>query len=598
MLRIGQYGSRRIIARAACNPQLPSQPGHRFISTANARKDKFNSWTPSPAMFLGAGIVFSGVSLMIQSPSLGLGGRIVQNDSPSNSNDGNKSPSLGARIAGYFIAKPGPVDQKDIKLDTDLTVTSWKQLEQVGLVNTPGVMLWGSNKNGLIDPTGKSPGVISIPQRLQIFQGMVLRDLKLGDDVAAAVDEEGNVYQWGNGYIQGPHQPEVTLKNRNIVSVAISDTMVFGLSKDGNVYVLPKARADTGPSKAAIEYKASSGVWKYVGASNHDQMTKLPVKDVLAKDEIITSIASGKNHLLMVSSKGRVFGSQDGLSISQIGNPEFRQSRILEVACGDVHSLARDDEGRCWAWGVNGFGQLGQGVYSHANLILVHPTLIKDIAGEKCVKVAAGGNTSYVVISENNKFVTKAAGMGQWGQLGNGTFDHIQGTLVTIKMLSGLTEYREADNKLVPVGIHDLAIGSTHAFAVLDNAIVEDGSNEERFSHGRDVLAWGQNTFFQLLTGKRTNKTEPVHALPLDSDILQPADKAISAISNGTPKKDAQKAEASSSLNATNRLQLPPSQPRVTSDNRDTKNPKLGAGMVELKITAGVGISAVYSKSI
>ncbi|KAF9356993.1 hypothetical protein BGX26_004413 [Mortierella sp. AD094] len=214
MLRIGQYGGRRIIARASSIPSaIPSSARHRFISTTHARNDKI-SWTPSTAWFLGAGVVFTGVSLVLQSPSLGLSDCAVQNESPSS--DAGKSTSLGARLAGYFTKKPQPIDQKDIVLDTDLTVTSWKQLEQTGLIKIPGIMLWGSNKyvlwefifttakaaeytylprsvafrNGLIDPSGKSPGVIQIPQRLDAFQGAVLRDLKLGEDVAGMMPAE------------------------------------------------------------------------------------------------------------------------------------------------------------------------------------------------------------------------------------------------------------------------------------------------------------------------------------------------------------------------------------------------------------------------
>lgn len=44
---------------------------------------------------------------------------------------------------------------------------------------------------------------------------------------------------------------------------------------------------------------------------------------------------------------------------------------------------------------------------------------------------------------------------------------------------------------MMPIGIHDLAIGSTHAFAVLDNAIVEDSASHQSIvTHGRDVLSW------------------------------------------------------------------------------------------------------------
>ncbi|KAF9904468.1 hypothetical protein BX616_001299 [Lobosporangium transversale] len=623
-------GVPRVRAEACMSLTFASSVQHRSISTVHGQQatavtfkaNQTEPWRPSTRWYIGAGVVFTGVSLVLQSPSLGLIGRhhAVQNDAPSSPNDSKNinTDSLGAKLARMFRKKPQPIDQNDIALDTTLTVTSWKQMDQSALIRVPGIMLWGSNKNGLIDPSGKSPGIVSIPQRVVAFEGKVLRDLKLGDDIAAAVDEEGNVYQWGAGYNSSSHQPEVTLRNRDIKRITLCDTKLYGLSMDGtSVYVMPKVRPTSGPTKVAIEYeKPKSSVWQYVGFggnggnNNADPMAQLPIHELLQKNETITSIASGKNHVLMLTSEGRVFGSEDGLSVSVVGSSDFRQSRILEVACGEVHSLARDDQGRCWAWGVNGFGQLAQGAYSHANLKLAQPTLIQGLegttagGGPECVKVAAGGQTSYVVTKEKNAFKVKSAGLGQWGQLGDGTYTHIQGSLVTITPLSNLAEYREAEKKMVPIGIHDFAIGSTHAFAVLDNAVIEDSvPNKATVIHGRDVLSWGQNTYYQLLTGKRVNKTEPVHALPLDSEALQPADKAVAAVSQGTSRD-----KEVDTLNPRNRLQLMPAQPR-SDPQQDTKkeqskkpndkDPKAGVvELIELKIVAGNGVSGVYCATI
>lgn len=148
---------------------------------------------------------------------------------------------------------------------------------------------------------------------------------------------------------------------------------------------------------------------------------------------------------------------------------------------------------------------------------------------------------------------------------------------------------KESEKKLVPIGIHSFAIGTTHAFAVLDNAVTEDKVTEGDVKtkevvvvHGRDVFAWGQNTYYQLLTGKRTNKTEPVHALPLDSDKILPAAAAVAAIAKGEKTV----APSSSDLDATNRLQLMPSLPRKAADG--------SVKILEVKIVAGNGLSGVY----
>lgn len=106
------------------------------------------------------------------------------------------------------------------------------------------------------------------------------------------MDEEGNVYQWGSGYNNNAHEPEITLRNRDIAQVAICDSKLYVLSRDGtHVYVIPKVRPTNGPSKAAIEHEEPKpSAWRYIGVrgssdSRPDPVTQLPVKDFLHKDE-------------------------------------------------------------------------------------------------------------------------------------------------------------------------------------------------------------------------------------------------------------------------------------------------------------------------
>ncbi|KAF9972574.1 hypothetical protein BGZ73_004302 [Actinomortierella ambigua] len=561
--------------------------------------------------------------------ALGLSRTMVYNDATRGTEPVPQSSFWHKLPLPYFLIGDRP-KVEPLPLDSDLTVTSWKQQEQAHLIDSPGVLIWGSNKNGLVDPSGKTPAMVQIPQRLKAFEGQVLRDLKLGDDVAAAVDKDGNLYQWGAGFQKEKHSPELTLKNRNLKQVAISESRLFALAQDGSrVYVVPKVRPATGPSNAAIDFvppkNGGNGFWKYVGlggngdaSRQHDPMTQLPVGDVLQPGESVTSIAAGKNHVLMVTSTGRVLGSDDGLSVAVIGAGEFKQAKIVEVACGDVHSLARDDRGRCWAWGVNGFGQLAQGAYSHANLRLPTPTIVPGIEssaegtsaeGEDwvgCTRVAAANNTSYFVVRGKKGVRVLSAGMGQWGQLGDGTFTHIQGTLVTIAPLSHRAEYKEDINKTVPIGIHDLVPGSTHVFAVLDNDVttaVKDETSKPIF-YGRDVLSWGQNTYFQLLTGKRNNRAEPTHALPVDSDLLRPADVAVAAIANGEAPvvSDLKKME-----DPRNRLQLSPmrciggegqSNEKGPQEKKNEKSQVQRGQWAEEKLAAGNGVTAVYCQKI
>jgi alpha-tubulin suppressor-like RCC1 family protein len=42
--------------------------------------------------------------------------------------------------------------------------------------------------------------------------------------------------------------------------------------------------------------------------------------------------------------------------------------RVTAVSAGDQHSLALRDDGTVWAWGLNEFGELGDGTSSQYNL--------------------------------------------------------------------------------------------------------------------------------------------------------------------------------------------------------------------------------------
>ena len=105
------------------------------------------------------------------------------------------------------------------------------------------------------------------------------------------------------------------------------------------------------------------------------------------------------------------------------------------------------------------------------------------------------------------------------GSLGNGRWTHSQGKPSKVKALSGLFEYDEKHNTVVPIRLKRLSVGSTHASAVMDNVThvgASAHSSENDTNWGADVLWWGGNEYFQLGTGKRSNVSQPVYIPPLD----------------------------------------------------------------------------------
>lgn len=61
--------------------------------------------------------------------------------------------------------------------------------------------------------------------------------MAFGETHAAAVDRNGDVYQWGIGH-SPETKPNLTLKGKGIVQVACTSDKVYCLSKSGQVYFL------------------------------------------------------------------------------------------------------------------------------------------------------------------------------------------------------------------------------------------------------------------------------------------------------------------------------------------------------------------------
>lgn len=124
------------------------------------------------------------------------------------------------------------------------------------------------------------------------------------------------------------------------------------------------------------------------------------------------------------------------------------------------------------------------------------------------------------IVFTNYMCSTWACGQGIWGALGNGRWTHVQGTPVKIKALSGLFEYDEVENVVIPIRLLQLSVGSTHAAAIMNNVThlgATDRGSENDTNWGADVLWWGGNEFFQLGTGRRNNVSNPTYIAPLDA---------------------------------------------------------------------------------
>ncbi len=145
---------------------------------------------------------------------------------------------------------------------------------------------------------------------------------------------------------------------------------------------------------------------------------------------------------------------------------------------GQYHSVAVKEDGTIWAWGYNGYGQLGDGTTTSRK----YAVTIGNLTGGKS---AAAGNYFSVVLKKDG--TVWAWGINKYGQLGDGT----------------------VSTRKVPVQ------------AAIDNVVaIAAGANHTLAIRGDGTLwAWGYNASGQLGDGTVTAKKTPVQVSGI-SDVV------------------------------------------------------------------------------
>lgn len=433
----------------------------------------------------------------------------------------------------------------------------------------PGVYAWGSNSGRVAAPDSDEP-LIKQPRRIPFFDGVLLRDMKLDKNFGAAITERGDLLQWGTGFSRDVSQPTPTLTGKGLNSVTLSRDRIIALASNGNVYSLPVSQEDQ--AKGA---KPTESSWIPFWSSRAKISYRLLQPQNMGWGEKVSSISSGLENALLLTSSGRLFSaassSEDFPSRGEMGIPglswttrppgpydqpheitTLRGFEITAIATGDFHSLALDKEGRAFAFGDNSSGQLGfdpsgESPYIDAPSLLPIFRLYSGAnLSPRVTSVSAGGSNSFFTVDATRVAQpgeassaqiglgritadTWASGRGILGTLGTGRWTHIQGTPTKIKALSGLFEFDESNNTVVPVRLKRLSVGSTHASATMDNVThvragtssATDSPNDTNW--GADVVWWGGNENYQLGMGKRNNIAVPGYIAPLDAA----AEKAV-----------------------------------------------------------------------
>jgi len=304
-------------------------------------------------------------------------------------------------------------------------LTGMKMLAAGGMlslaVQNDGTLLaWGSNADGQLGTgggrAGKKPAPVKGPGGKDIMTGVV--HAAAGCYHALCARTDGTVWSWGRndddqlGDGSGRKQktpvqvtgPDGKGHLTDVIAVAAGAKHSIALKKDGSVW----AWGDN------IQGQCGDGT---VMDRKH------PVRVLRLKD--IIAIDACRYHNLALRQDGTVWGWGHNLT-GQLGTGKrsAKEARpvpvsgpdgkgfldgVVAVACGGLHSAAIREDGSAWAWGYNGFCQLGTGrtkarVEYSSRPIKVHG--LKDEGFLTGVKDIAGGGVFTTAILTDGTVVT------------------------------------------------------------------------------------------------------------------------------------------------------------------------------------------------
>ena len=379
--------------------------------------------------------------------------------------------------------------------------------EGIALDNQGKIYTWGRNYNGQLGNGTTEDS--NIPICISDISDNILNGKKIikVSGGMTAIDEEGKVYTWGdNSYGQlgngesGKNLysnvpicisdiPSNPLNNKNIVNIFASANHIIALDSQGKVYTW--GSNDYGVLGNGTTEDSNIPIC----------ISELP--DNILNGKNIVEICTGSYNTAVIDEQGKVYmwgynyygqlgngqyysNKYTPICISDIEGNLLKGKRVVNISAGSYHTIAIDEEGKVYAWGDNGYGQLGNGTTESSSI----PICISDIPGNILNgKRILNSSTDFyftVMIDDDGKVYTWGKDVNKEGLLGNGT----------------------TESSSIPICISDIPDNPLNGEIIID--IFVNFDYIIALSNQGKVYTWGNNAYGQLGNGNNFSSPVPV----------------------------------------------------------------------------------------
>jgi len=346
-------------------------------------------------------------------------------------------------------------------------------------------MAWGYNAFGQL-------GDDSTTERTEPkFTGLFgMTGMSVGSNHSLAFMNNSTVRAWGyNGYGQlgnsdsNFESKKVPVKVSNIsgvIAVAAGGFHSLALDKDNNVWAW------------GSNSNGRLGIGTTDNSNYPQQVTTTNTGGAFTN---ITSIAAGGSHSVALKSDGTVWtwgyngngqlgdgSTADRYKPVQVYiNATTTLTDVKLIAAGGAFTVAVDNSNNIWAWGYNGYGQLGQNPTTTTTSN--YAVQVTGVTGT-IVAISAGADHVLALTSIGELWVW---GLNRYGQLGDGLTTDRYVPYKIPSFVVDVTRTVDGVNPVAAIGLHSLA----------------------RKNNGK-LWSWGYNAYGQLGDMSKTDRYTPV----------------------------------------------------------------------------------------